>query len=65
MVLSAELTWVQMKALFHVHGRAFEIHCAVYKVAKLIWSLKEYRYQIWYINLQKKNLISNCCTLNY
>ena len=46
MVLSAELTWVQMKALFHVHGRAFEIHCAVYKVAKLIWSLKEYRYQI-------------------
>jgi hypothetical protein len=54
-----------MKALFHVHGRVFESQCAVYEVAELIWSMKGYRYQILYINLQKKNLISNCYTLNY
>jgi hypothetical protein len=43
-----------MKALFHVHGTGFEIQCAVYEVAELVLSMKGYRYQIWYINLQKK-----------
>jgi hypothetical protein len=35
-----------MKALLHVHGTGFEIQCAVYEVAELIWSMKGYRYKI-------------------
>jgi hypothetical protein len=35
-----------MKALFHVQGTDFEIQCAVYEVAELIWSIEGYRYQI-------------------
>jgi hypothetical protein len=35
-----------MKALFYVRGTGFEIQCAVYEVAELIWLMKEYKYRV-------------------